>query len=685
MAGILLQWYISFTLSFIIIAALCFISTVSLFRLFPIGARFKLQPLQGISINLLLLSFGLFITWQKDIRHNKNWFGHSYQENDRLIVRIDEPIVEKERSYKVSGYVEAIVQDDSVIPCKGKLLLYFSKDSSAQRLRYGDKLCIDKPLQPIKNTRNPGCFNYEQYAAFQQIFCSVFLKEKDWTLLPDRNVNPFKQFIFSTRQDILSVIREKLTTNKEVTGIAEALLIGYTSDLDRDTVQAYSNTGVVHIIAVSGMSLGLLYLLLLWIFNRIPFVKRSIFVKAIAIISCLWLFALLTGASASALRSAIVFTCIIVGKSFNKNTPVYNSLAASAFVLLCCDPYFLWDIGFQLSYLAVLGIVIFQKHIYHLFYIKNKWLDKLWAMMALTIAAQVLTFPLCIYYFHQFPVLFLFTSMVAIPLATLILFIEISLIIFWWLPYIGNYLGKIVFYLTWTMNKFIVAMNSLPFVVIGNMSASVFSTILLYIIIIAIAFWLMHKSKKALYLSMITTLIFVLLVFYNNWTTIHQKEIIVYNIPQHSSTYFIDGSNYQVIADSALLADTSLQNLHLKPASVLLRLTKKVDVLPGIFRSANFYQFGNKRIMLVNKPLDLQPGQQKMDVDIIIISQSPKLSIAQLAGIFNCKEYVFDASNSLWKIDKWKKDCDELLLHYYSVPDKGAFVFDVNRGANTNY
>jgi competence protein ComEC len=677
-AGILLEWYLKIPLIVIIAEAVCFTAALFLFKFLPIGVRFKWQPLQGVCLNLLLASFGLFITWQKDIRHYKNWFGNYYQNNCQLIIRIDEPIIEKEKSYKANGYIESIIIHDTTIACKGKLLLYFSKDSSARQLHYGDVICINKNLQRIKNAGNPGEFDYEQYAIFQQTLYNVFLKKQDWVLLDKKEANPFKQFVFSTRQHILSILQKNVSADKSITGVAEALLLGYTNDLDKETVQAYTNTGVVHIIALSGMHLGLLYLILVWIFNRIPFIKKSKFAKVIGILICIWFFAFLTGASASVFRSAIVFSCIIIGNGFNKKSPVYNSLAASAFILLCYDPYFLWDVGFQLSYLAVLSIVIFQQPIYHWFYIENKWLDKLWRFMALTIAAQILTLPICIYYFHQFPLLFLLTNLAAIPLSTTILMTEIVLMFVWWIPYLNIYTGKIIFSLTWLLNQCIFKINSLPFVVINDLSISLLSTCLLYFFLLFIYKWLINKNKQMLYFSFASIFFLLILLEYDTWITSRQSQLIVYNIPQHQSIDFVNGNLYQFVGDSALLANAQLQDFHCKPARILLKL-KKSDTLPSLVIADNFYQLKDKRILLVDKPIDFTMGSQKINVDIIVLSKSPKLSIAQLASIFNCKEYVFDASNSLWKIDKWKKDCEELLLHYYSVPDQGAFVFDINK------
>ncbi len=676
--GILLQWYIQYYLLQILIAAVYFAVAFIAFQLLPLTIRFKFQPLQGFLINIILVTLGLFITYQKDIRHEQNWFGNIYHDSDYIIATINEPLLEKNKSYKAEVAVNNILHNDSIQNTTGKIIIYFEKDSSnTLSLKYGDKILINKNLQVVKNSGNPGAFNYKRYSAFHQIFHNVFLKKSDWILLDEKNINWFKQFLFTARQNVLNILRKNMRGRDDQLAIAEALLIGYTQDLDKDLVQAYSNTGVVHIIAISGMHLGLIYVLLVWLFNKIPFIKRSKIIKVVFILSCLWLFALLTGGSASILRAAVMFSCIVIGQNFSRRSSIYNSLAASAFILLCYNPYFLWDVGFQLSYLAVLGIVIFQIPIYHLFYIKNTWVSKAWQLITVSIAAQIFTFPVCLYYFHQFPVLFLFTNILLIPLSSLILFVEIFLVAFSWIPIIGNYLGKLTWWLVWLMNKAILWFNSLPYSVWDGFSASILSTALLYGFVICTGYWLLNKNKTAFKLSLLFMLSFTAITGYAKWQTFNQQKLIVYNVPQHQAIDFINGNTYKFIGDTVLSEDGMLQNFHLKPARIALQLKGKGDSIPSLYENNNLYQFSNTKIVLINGPIVFESLQQKINVDCIIISKNPKLYISQLAEVFNCNLVIFDGSNSLWKIAKWKKDCEQLHLPSYSVPEQGAFVLDL--------
>lgn len=676
--GILLQWQLQIVLAPIPIAILCFGTAIGLFALLPLRLRYTFRWLQGINISLLVMAVGAMVSWQKDIRHRSNWYGHHTTDSSYIVVRLTEPLTEKQKSYKAAGKVEQVITNGITQPCTGQLLLYFSKDSTPPNLQYGQYLLLRNNLQAIKNSGNPGAFNYERYAAFQQFFQQSFLHRNDYTILAQTKANPFWQWLYSVQKDITQVLHRTITSQNEL-GIAEALLIGYKEDLDKDLVQAYSNTGVVHIIAISGLHLGLIYGLLLWLCQRLPVVKRSKGLQLVLILGCLWLFSLLTGASASVLRSAVMFTFIVSGKLANKKASMYNALAASALLLLVYDPFLLWDVGFQLSYLAVLGIVAFQQPITNWFPIRQPWLRKLWQINAVSLSAQLLTFPVCIYYFHQFPVLFLFANLIAVPLSSAILFAEIVLVAFAWIPVVGEWLGKAVGWLLWLMNKWVLAINQLPFALWDKIPATLLTTWLLYAAIICACYWLLHRHKILLKLTLCSTLLFAMLQAYGRWQHFRQQKLIVYNVPKLRAIDFVDGYQHQFIGDSTLLQDGVLQNFHLKPARVSLQLTKRLPILPSLQQQGQLFSFGGKRIVLIDSTWHYQPPAQKIPADIIIISGNPKLYIKDLAVTFDCPQYVLDATNSLWKMNYWKSDCEKLLLRCHSVSTDGAFVADIGR------
>jgi len=674
--GIVLQFYLNFSFSSIVLSDITFVSLFITFSFLPEAIRFKYKFIQGVLIAGFLLFFGSFLTWQKDIRNHAGWYGNYIQEKNYIVATISEPLQEKAKSYKATVNAGMVISNGKEEKANGNFLIYFQKDSASENLKYGDRIIVNKLLSPIRNSGNPAAFDYKQYCAFRQIYHQVYLKENEWVLLPQKNRNIFTAFIFFTREKVVSILQKYLGENDE-SAIAKALLIGYKVDLDKDLVQAYSNAGVVHIIAISGLHIGIIYTILLWFFSVLPLTKKSKSLRLILIIICLWGFALLTGAAPSVIRAAIMFSFIIAGRLFNKKSSVYNSLAASAFFILCFNPYELWNVGFQLSYLAVLGIVIAQKSIANWFHFKNKLLRSAWELSAVSLSAQLFTLPLCLHYFHQLPLLFLLSNLVAIPLATLILCGCLILLFVSPVPVVTIYFSKIVYSVIWFLNHSVLYFDSIPFSLWKNVSVSVADTVLLYVILLAFIFSFLKKNKPTFKFALAFSLLFISFKAFKKWDLNHQKKIVVYNIPMHKAVEFFEGNNYYFSGDNEVVNDKLLNKYNLTPVHTAFEINKNPDSLNGLFIKGNFFQFYNKRIVMIDSAINYSPVENKLQAGYIIISKNPRIKIADLTRNFDCNNFIFDASNPSWKIEQWKKECEELHLHSYSVPEQGAFVINL--------
>ena len=678
-AGIVLQWNLQIPPGVLwILLCISSITTITFFFI-PFFERYKLSALSGIAVIILFIALGGLLSWYKNIQHDENWFGKRYKNENALIVTLIENPVEKTKSYKANASVEYILQNDSCIKTKGTIILYFKKDSTLSTLEYGSQLIITKPLQEIKNSGNPGGFNYKRYSLFQGITHQVYLKEGEFEVLSTTNKNFFQQFINTSRSKVLSILRKNIKGEKEL-GLAEALLIGYKDDLDKTLVQSYSNTGVVHVIAISGLHLGLIYWLLLLLFK--PIQKRKLdpiaigWLRPIFILTGLWLFSLLAGAQPSILRSAVMFTCIVLGDSFTRKSSIYNTLALSALLLLCINPYWLWDVGFQLSYAAVLSIVIFMQPIYNLIYLKNKLLDLTWKLNAVTIAAQILTVPVGIYHFHQFPNYFLLTNFLAVPLSSLIVLGEILLCVVSFIPVIATFIGKILFWLIWLMNSYIERIEILPFSLWDGLQISILQTILLFGVATGLGFWLMEKTKAGLKYALAALFGFVLLRTISFIQANNREQLIVYNVPQKRAIDLIDGRKYFFVGDSDLLADDFIRNFHIKPSRVLHRIEPAIN-FENFQQQENLINYNSKKILTIRETKYFAPLEEKIPVDLLLISGNPKLYFNKLAETFSVKQVVFDGSCPAWKINYWKKDCDSLHIPYHDVSEKGAFVMNL--------
>lgn len=674
--GILIQYHLSLPLLpfviTLIITALILLGT----NFLSIANKFLFRRITAVAFLVLFISIGGILSFIKNGTHEKEWIGNYYKSGLPFMITLQEPLVAKEKSYKALATVESVLINSHWQPVKGNILIYFIKGNIPSRLTYGSQLIVTSPLLEIQNTGNPGSFNYREHCLFNHIYYQSFLKANDYIILNSTNTTFIGSLIIDTRFKVLSVLRRYIA-NKEALSVAEALLIGYRDDLDRDLIQAYNNTGVVHIIIISGLRMGMIYAMLIWFFNPFKTNRWVRFVKPITIIIVLWGFCLVAGAAPSVSRSAIMFTFIVLGESIGRRANIYNNLALSALVILLINPFSLWDAGFQLSYAAMLSIIVFYKSIRSWCSFQNKSLDFVWNLSAVTIAAQVLTLPLILFYFHQLPTLFLFTNLLAVPFSCIILYTELLLLFVSPMPIPAITLGKFVGWMLEVMNTYITNVNNLPFSVWGDIHVSLMQMLLLYGVIIGIAAGVMNKNKSWFITSLT---FFVIFTGYRGIDFIikskHQK-LIVYNIPQHSAMDIIDGNHFVFVGDSLLSEENILSNFHLKPSRVLNRVTIS-DTLSAISFQKNIIRSNNKTILIINKSLsDYPPSIQKMKFEAIIITNNSTLEMTRLTSLFDCNLYVFDASSSKTKIDKWVKDATDAHINYYSVAEKGAFEMDL--------
>ena len=619
------------------------------------------------------MGIGACLSYSKNTSHSKIWVGNHEVKNSPVIVTIIENIAIKEKSYKALATVEAVFNNGVWQSVEGDILLYFKKTDGLPNIHYGSQIIITNNLNHIINSGNPGGFNYSRYCSFQGIYFQGFLQKGDYLILSSNKKDWFVNKLIQARTNVLSTLKKYIKGENEIS-IAEALLIGYRDELNRDLVRAYSNTGVVHIIAISGLHLGMIYGLIIFLFKPFVKFKWSKLVKALTIVIVLWMFSFIAGMPPSILRSAIMFSCIALGDLIGKKNNIYNGLSLSAIIILIINPFALWDVGFQLSYSAVISIVIFSPYIKKWIYFKNKLLAGFWNLNAITLSAQILTLPIVLYHFHQFPNLFIFTNLFAVPFSGLILYAEILLIIFSFWNGLAIFLGSFSEWGISILNKFILNVDILPFAVWESIQINIIQSIFLYGVIISFISFLIFKKAKYFVVGS-----FFLCLFFMNRTldflkSIQQKKIIVYNVPSHTAIDIVDSRSFIFNGSDILKADGFLRNFHIKPSRVLHRISK-TNSLKNIYYSENLIISKNRKILVVNKRLN--GLNNKTNWDAIILTKNPKISIADIVKFANCKSFVFDGSNSLWKINQWKRECDSLHLQYHICSLNGAFEMNL--------
>lgn len=638
--------------------------------------RFHAEDMRVPGIWVLIFGMGGLLMYHADARKVSGYYGQQLDDSCRLMVYLSDEPVARARTYKVTAAVIGVVSNTIWRSARGQLLLYLAKDSCSGRLGYGDRLLLVNRIEPVRSSGHPGGFDYAAYSARKGVFFQAYLRRGDWAIVKGGIGSRYMEWLIRGRRHCITVLRQYIGPGAAA-GLAEALLIGYREDLDTDLVKAYSHTGIMHIIAISGMHLALLYGALLWLMRWWPKHRGAGVCKTVFMLILLWGFALLTGAAASVLRAAVMFSFVTIGTFLmSREGNTVNMLAASAFLLLCYDPYLLADAGFQLSYLAVLSILLLYRPIYGLLRCPNWWLDKLWDATALTLAAQVFTLPLCLYYFHQLPHLFLPANLVAVPVSTLVLYGEILLLCLSGWETAAQIVGYSIRWLLTVLNDIIFQLDRLPWAITDHIHFPWYAMVCLYLICCCLAAWWLLQWRSGGVLSLGILLLWVMAGGYSAWVDSRTTRIVVYNIPGHRAVDLIRGREVWYAGDTALLQQSALVERYIIPTRVYWHLPVLVEGGRWRGHMGKAISFGGKRMVVVDSALPKTRCLRKLETDYILLSHNPNLTIKELVEFYTFKMVIFDASNPSWKIEQWKSDCYALTLRCFSVPDQGAFVIN---------
>lgn len=672
-SGIYLQWHFQVSINIILIAAGITIVIIAAMLQAGFKLKYRIRLVTGACYLLFFLFLGAGLTWLQDVRNDKRWFGKNYAD-ELLYVQLFEPLSEKGKTYKatcsVFGKIDSNGKQEAA---SGKILLYIKKEAVPPALAFGSTVLLKRPVDIIQNNGNPASLDYNRYCLFQGITHQVFLSEADITPVKTNARIPYmRRLMFAARDSAIAILRSNIFSDKEL-GIAEALLIGYRNDLDRDLIQSYSNTGVVHIIAISGLHIGMIYVLLLRLMHPFRKKKYYLFAKTITVLGVLWAFTFVAGAAPSVLRAAVMFSVFQLAEWLDHKPDGIATLTGSAFILLVINPFYLWDVGFQLSYAAVLSIMIFYKPVYKLFFFRNGLVKLTWQLNAVTLAAQILTIPIAALHFHQFSNLFWMANLIAVPLSGFILYTEIGLLLLaWWKP-VALFLGNVITINTNWMNSYVEWIDTISFSVSDGLYINTFQTLLLLIFTACLSAWLLRKQTRMLLVSLFILLIFFGIDSKRAITNRLQQKLIVYNVPNKVAIEFVSGYDHYFIGDTVLLGDNFLKNFHLKPGRIKFHTYKNPEYISQITGNP-VIQFADKKIWIITDHPHFDTGTMQASVDYILVCKNARVNWAELQETVRASLLVFDGSNSRWKVASWQKDCHQLHLRTHNVYEQGAIV-----------
>lgn len=670
--------------------------------------RFSLHP--GIFLALISSCIFILIAYKKLLKRSLSWRGFDgiiisfalflsgcgicslnleasssvpgkQETNALLLTLLNDPIV-KERSVKL--FVEVTAQKDARWnAAKEKMLVYLQRDAAAEKLKYGDELLMHSKPTEVEAPKNPDEFDYKAWLERKGVHQQVYGKSGEWKLISGGHGNFFKSQALDLRRYFL----EKLKSygfSPSAFGVAAALLLGASDHLDPGTIQSYSASGTLHVLSVSGMHVALVYIVLLKLLA--PLERRKLkWLSILLQLLFLWFYATLTGLCPSVLRSVTMLSVIIAGKAFNRNAHILNSLSASALILLLFDPLLIFDIGFQLSYLAVGGIVLLQPKLESLWEpdtnsFKGKILKHCWTLISVTLVAQVFTFPLGLYYFQQFPLYFILSNLVIIPLSTIVMYAGLFLLLVSPFVILAKPVAILFAFLVELLNACVGSIEHLPNAVLHSAKWETTELLLMYLCISFLLVFLIRKRKSFLRFGMVAFSLMLVLVACESHKNLHDRKIVFFNVNRASVIAVVNGNDMVLLTDTTLLKRKGDIDFHVEPFLKARGIEEGdfISITDSLLLKNDFLRCGKNRLHAFGKRIVMVDQHFRSSLsaadEIVLLRNNTFVSLEKLIAESKPKLVIADGSSGKKMIGKWKAICERMKVGFYDVTEKGALV-----------
>lgn len=611
-----------------------------------------------IAANVFLIFSAFESAYWFDDRHKEEHYSlYVNQSSQRFIAQINDIPVVGKKSIKLSVRIKQIEDNTGWHAVNGKTIVYVKKDSLHDRsFELGDEVFFNAVFSYPNEPQNPFEFDYKTYLQHKNIFHVVFAKNEQVFVLkglkPEINIYNLGTRI---KANTVQILRES-GLSKEAFSICAALLVGYDDEIDREVIQSFSHSGTLHILSVSGMHTAVLYGVLIFLFSLFDKHDRYKKTKCIVVITCLTLFVFITGLSASVLRAALMLALVLIGKTFYRQGNAYNTLLLSAFILLLINPYLLLDVGFLLSYLAVFGIMYLYPILNNLYFIENKLFRWAWNLTLMSLSATIFTLPITLYYFHQFPIWFVFSNLIIIPLSTGLMVAAAALLLTYKISFIKPILVYLINLANDIMLWFAQLTDNPQYGFLDNIVFSKTDLCFCFVFIVLGLMVIHSRQYKHVLILCSVVIIWLLNSIYVNYVDIQQKELMVFSV-KRKSAYLIKNGN------------TLFTNLSELDEEERQRLVK-----PYIVTNPNYVEHKTKAHFISSSFVKVahlsQDNLSLPQSDYIIVSHNAKLKVKELAEKKTI--VIADCSNSTTFVKKLKQQCAQWNVPFYSVKDEGA-------------
>ncbi len=590
-----------------------------------------------------------------------------------------EPLIRK-KNYKAEIKLTACADSNYSLKPALKAILYIPCNSQSGQLHAGDLLIFKGNFTKPKPPQNPDAFDYRHFLNMRGIDYVIFTSKNQWKKLaanPGFTLFPFFEHL---RLNLLQVLKDNGLSGQQY-AVASAILLGNDELIDPEIRHNYAGAGAVHILCVSGMHVGIIFLIfsqLLFFLNK---KKYGRIIKNILLVILIWSYAMLTGLSPSVSRAATMISMFIAAESLQRSYDPYNILAASAFLLLVFQPMLIFNVGFQLSYAAVLGIIALYPPLFRIFYFRIRLIRYLWAALAVSFSAQIGAFPVAAHYFHLFPNYFLLTNLAVFGLAYLILATGICLLSLAWIPPLAKLLGTFLSSQVFLLNKIVVFISRLPGAVQDQLYFPWFKVFLVYLLILLLFIMIMKKNIRYLLAVLGSGIVLFSYQTVLKAKRLQQNQVIVYAIRGHTAVDFIRGDHDILLVDSGLftqprLLDLTIKSYHIKHGlkTSMAKLNSTIDK-PWIQYQWGLTNYGHQQLLILDPKHQYFPDlKRKINFNSLIYRGNRFVSLFEIMKSFQFKQVILDGSTPNWIDGKIISECKSLNIRYFNLHNKGAFI-----------
>lgn len=556
----------------------------------------------------------------------------------------------------------------------GRILVLFKRADSVD-YNVGQELLVYDDINDASDARNPGDFNYKEYLASIDVYGQLYVDLPNVFEVLDHTADDLG-FLERLRENILNELAQS-GLHLEPRSMIEALVLGQRQNIDPEITKSFRDAGVIHILALSGLHVGIILLILRWLTRPVLRLRNGNWIQSGLVVFLLWCFALMTGLSPSIFRAVTMFSFVAVGMNIKRKASVFHSLTLSAFVLLFVDARLLFQVGFQLSYMAVYSIVLLQPILTRIWPWRNKFKDFFWKIFTVTFAAQIGVAPLSIFYFHQLPGLFLVGNMVLLPALPFIIGAALLLIVLLLINAPTAWLVSALNYVLEWIISFVGRISSYDAFIFKDLYLELHELILIYVIIFGIALYLkpfIKRSRRQLinwmrpnWMLHVSLAAFVLFIGIGAVTDASHKEdeVLLLHQARGSAISLSNKDQVRLFVDLSKMDSLRAQNSLKRLVNISTHRDKQLDTL----HLKNLFSFQEVDLVRIDSSGVWDSIRKNQ---LVLLSHSPKINLERLIQEIQPKAIISDGSNYRSSVEEWKATCDAYNVSFYNTYEKGA-------------